>query len=112
MESASRSKIAFETVRRRCPAEVQEWLDRTFYRLETPLDHNIFGAAYAGARRRLGGSTVALNTGEEATLQGAGLRAVNGRTLDEVYRLALLMRAFECLPEEDHAPFINEVYLR
>lgn len=103
--------MAFELVQRRCPAGVREWLDRTFSRLATPLDRNIFGAAYAGARRRLGGVTVILGAGEQATLQSAELLAFNGRTLDEFYRSALLMRAFECLPTVDHAPFINEVYL-
>ena len=49
---------------------------------------------------------------QESTLQGSGLHALNGGALDEVCRLAPLLRAIECLPAEQHAPFINVVYLR
>lgn len=104
--------MVFGLVHSRCPAGVQDWLDRTYSRLESPLDRNTFGAAYAGARRRLGGGTVTLDAREETSLNGTELLAINGRSLHEVYRIALLMRGCECLIAEDHAPFINEVYLR
>lgn len=112
MKSSSKSKIVFELVQRRCPAGVQDWLELILSRLESPIDSNLFGAAYAGARRRLGSAPTALDGAEEATLENAGLTAINGRALDEVLRIALLIRVCECLPAEEHPPFIGEVYLR
>jgi hypothetical protein len=38
--------------------------------------------------------------------------ALNGRTLDEVCRIALLLLGTESLPADQQALFINEVYLR
>lgn len=104
--------MAYELVQRRCPPGARDWLDRTFSRLESPLDRNLFGAAYAGARRRLGSSPVTLDAEEESALQGTGILALNGRTLDEVCRIALLLLGTESLPADQQALFINEVYLR
>ena len=98
MESASRSKIVFGLVQSRCPAGVRDWLALTFSRLESPIDQNLFGATYADARRRLGSAATIMDAVEEATLESAGLSGINGRALDEVLRIALLIRVFECLP--------------
>ena len=81
-------------------------------RIESPLDRNIFGAAYAGARRRLGGEPVVLDAEEQAALKGTGLLSLSGHSLDEVCRIALLVRTSECLPPEDYSSFISELYIR
>ena len=112
MASTVKSTVLFKLILPRCPDTAWDWLDRAIAQLEAPLDRNRFGAAYAGARRRLGGTPVTIDAEEESTLQNEGLPSLEGHSLDEACRIALLLRAFECLPPEQQAPFINEVYLR
>ena len=112
MQFESRSEIVFGLVRSRCQAVARKWLDLSISRLESPIDRNHFGTAYAGARRRLGSAVMDLEAAEEAALENAGLLGLSGRALDEVHRIALLIRVCESLPTEEHAPFIGEVYLR
>jgi hypothetical protein len=85
-------------VRAGCSAQAREWVDRTFARLEPPLDRATFQAAFAGATRRVGAEQVA---GED-----------EARPLDEVARTALLLRALDCLAPAEHAAFVDEVYRR
>ena len=104
--------VLIEVIRRRCPDKAQNWLNQTLTQLHAPLDRNLFGAAYAGVRRRLGGEPVIIDPEEQAALQGTELLSLNGHALDEFCRIVLLFRASECLPPEDYAPFISELYLR
>jgi hypothetical protein len=78
--------------------------------MATPLDRNLFGAAYAGAGRRLSNQPVVVTAEEAAALGGVGLPPLSGWTQDEVGRVALLLRAMECLPVEEHVAFINDTY--
>ena len=112
MESVSSSRMVLELVQRCRPAGSQDWLDLSFSRLESPLDHNLFGTAYARARRLLGSTPITFDAEEEPALQSSALVTLKGRPLDEVCRLALLLRAMECLPVEQHANFIHGVYIR
>ena len=112
LTSDSRSIKLFELVRKRCSGAAWNWLDRILSQLQTPLDRNLFGSAYAGARRRLGNVQVDLDDDEGAALQDSKLDLLNGRALDGLCRIALLLRATECLPPEEHVLFVSEVFLR
>jgi hypothetical protein len=89
-------------VQRRCSAPARDWLDRTLARLGPPLDRAAFQAAYAGATRRMGTESVAIDAGDAGEL----------RPLDEVARAALLLRALDCLAPAEHAAFVDEVCRR
>lgn len=110
--AALSSKILFDLVLRRCPDQARDRLGDAWLRLNAPLDRNLFGAAYAGARRRLGVEPVIIDAKEQTVLHGTELYSLNGCGLDEVCRIALLFRGLECLPPGDHASFVGELYLR
>lgn len=110
MRSTFKSEVLFELVRRRCPEKAQDWFDRVLLQPEGLLDRNRFGIAYAGVRRRLGYASVTLDREEKAALQLVALSALNGLLLDELCRVALLLRATEGLPASEHVSFIDEVY--
>jgi hypothetical protein len=101
-----------DLVLRRCSGVAKDWLLRSVSSLDSPLDPNIFGAAYAGSRRRLGSEPFILDADEQAALKGSELLALSQHPLDEVCRIALLSRASEYLPTEDYSSFISELYLR
>jgi len=107
-----KSEMIFELVQRRCPAGAEGWLNRTLSRIQQPFDRNLFGAAYAGARRRLGDSIVFCRPEETSALLETGLSMLNGQSVDEVCRTALLLHAVEHLTASEHVPFIHDVYLR
>lgn len=77
-----------------------------------PLDRNLFGAAYAGAGRRLSSQAVAVEAEEAAVLAGMGLPPLSGWTLAEVGRAALLSCAMGVLPVEERVAFIDDTYRR
>jgi hypothetical protein len=112
LTSEPRSIKLFELIRMRCSDAARDWLDRILHQLQTPLDRNLFGSAYAGARRRLGNIQVDVDDEEETALRDSKLDLLNGSTLDVLCRTALLLRATECLPPEEHALFVSEVFLR
>ena len=91
-------------VRGRCAPAGREWLDAAIARLGSPLDRAAFQAAFAGAARRVG---VVPMDGADADALG-----VAGRPLADVARTALLLRALEALPSDEHAAFVDEVYRR
>ncbi len=112
-------------VRRRCPPSALDWLDGVLAELQPPLDRRRFATVYAGARRRLGDAPVTWDAAEGDPLEDAELPVLsdrgalaalladlNGRGLDEVFRVALWRHATQCLPAPEHPAFIDETYRR
>jgi hypothetical protein len=97
-------------VGRHCSPQARTWLERTLADLRPPLDRAAFHAAHAGAARRIGDAMVAVDVESAGTPTEAPAR--RERPLHEIARAALLLRAIECLPWDEHPRFVDEVYRR
>lgn len=88
------------------------WLDEILPSRDNPLDMVRYRAAFATVRRRLGESIPALSEDDLRALSGLGMVVPERWTLDRLGRAALLARALEVLPTDEHVGFAREMYLR
>jgi hypothetical protein len=86
------------------------WLQGAWPDGDQPLKTTRFRAAFAGAARRL--RDCPLQAGDHAALTEAGVVGAAGWRLDDVARVALLLRAMAVLPATEQVAFVREVYLR
>lgn len=80
--------------------------------LRMPSARDDFAKAYTKAARLLGNVPVDLTQDEVEALSAAGIQPMRGRPLHEFGRTALLLCATTHLPSEDHAEFIDELFVR
>ncbi|HEY6727888.1 MAG TPA: EboA domain-containing protein [Polyangiaceae bacterium] len=71
-----------------------------------------FPVAYAGAGRRLGEHAVTLEPAEREAVARAGLESPEGWRLCDVGRSALLQRALDVAPSDQHEPFVTQLFKR
>jgi hypothetical protein len=97
-------------VRRRAAPAVRDWFDRELARLGEPRALHTFATVYAVAGRRLGAQPIEVDPAEESELRAGGLPIPRGRPLSEIGRTALLLRALQSVPPEEHAAFVDALY--
>jgi hypothetical protein len=89
-----------------------KWLNQIYSNLGPNFNPNHFAAAYSQVRRRLGNLTITFNPGDKDNLFGSKSLAPYKTTLDEWGRACLLLRAIECLTQEESTVLIRETYQR
>lgn len=101
----------FETILRAgTEGAVAEWIGRIWPPDGEALTSIRFRAAFAGMARRVGQQPMSVP--DAAMLEEVGVIAAAGWPLDQVGRVALLLRAMALLPEEGRFAFVREVYMR
>jgi len=110
MKSKLRSSTYLHFIRHRGSVQAGPWFNSVYSQLQAPLDFNLFSSAYSGTRRRIGTSQITYKLEDEGFLPIPLFLPFKERTWDELGRACLLLRAIECLSEEDHSPFISKLY--
>jgi hypothetical protein len=88
------------------------WFEEVWPREQEPLSRTRFRAIFAGAGRRLGASIPTLSGDDLRALLELGMVAPERWSLDDMGRAALLARALEVVPANEHFDFVREVYQR
>jgi hypothetical protein len=96
-----------DLVNTRCEARFRGWLEQAW-----AGGAKAFAAAFAGAGRRLGETPVEPTAEEAQRIREAGLRELAGWPLEQVARVALLMRAVERTPLGEQPALLSEVFAR
>jgi len=110
MDLEQKSDFYLEILGQRSTVQAREWFNRVYEQIQHPVNFNRFSAAYAGIRRRVGTFHFEFERYIEEFLPRSFILLFNGRTLDELGRACLLLRALESLSEEHHSGFISKVY--
>ena len=87
-----------------------KWFDRIYDNLGSNFNPNRFAAAYSGVRRRLGNLEVTVPSSNEDICFDSQLTSAYQITLDELGRACLLLRAIECLTQEESTALIRDTY--
>ena len=88
----------------------RKWFDQVYSHIDRTVDSHHFTAAYSGVRRRLGTKKIIFHSEDEDFPFDRTWMPLYHATLDELGRASLLLRATDCLPQEQQIPFIGDIY--
>jgi hypothetical protein len=92
------------------PAAAVSWLRRGLPSIDGPLPRGIFFGFYAGAGRRFGHGSPALDPIARERLIEAGLERPSAYSLSDVARAALLVGAMACVPDGEQLSLAQEAF--
>ena len=87
-----------------------KWFEQIYGSLGSNFNPNHFAAAFSGVRRRLGNLDITFAPGDQDICFDDQLMSAYQTTLDELGRACLLLRAIECLTQEESTALIRETY--
>lgn len=87
------------------------WFQQAYAQIGSHFQPQHFGAAFAGARRRLGHTAISVDSEQDDWLPPLSAGSYQP-TLDIWGRICLLLRATESLPPEESTILIHETYAR
>ena len=97
-------------IQRHSSESARTWFDQVLATIAPSFDPHHFSTAYSGVRRRLGTKELELPSEDEGfPFDRTGISLYHA-TLDELGRGCLLLRAVDCLPQEQHLRFIDDIY--
>ena len=103
----------FKMVETRLSAEPLNWFQSQMQALSKDAEMVDFSTKFASATRRFGRELVLPDDQEKKTLVDANIPLVLAASpLDQLARTAMLLKAFQIIPENDHMEWVQNLYYR